>query len=291
METFEMRYFVAVARHESVRGAAAELGVSPASLSKAVARLEDELQARLFERQGRGLSLSPAGRALFEEGSRIVQLEEALKVKIRGRDGALSVVIGGPEVLLSHFGSELARRIQERYPAATFSLRAMTEDEAKARLRSREIHFAIVSSEPEAACGSRLLGETSFVTVAGMNHPLMQKGGAAKVHNIESVLGHAFVSPSEEILGRVGARQSPDGWRDDQFPRKIAYSTASLKIIEDLVCQGMALAYLPEHVAEPHLRRKNWGLLKISGCPYVCKQKIRLLTRAPIELGWIRQVF
>ncbi|NGN69435.1 LysR family transcriptional regulator, partial [Streptomyces sp. A7024] len=54
--------FAAVARHEHVTRAAAELGVPQSSLSRAVVRLEEDLGVALFARHGRTVSLTPAGR-------------------------------------------------------------------------------------------------------------------------------------------------------------------------------------------------------------------------------------
>ncbi len=58
--------FVAVARHGSFRKAGVALGVTTAAVSKGVARLEEELGARLFERTSRRVALTAEGRAFLE---------------------------------------------------------------------------------------------------------------------------------------------------------------------------------------------------------------------------------
>ncbi|RUU06643.1 LysR family transcriptional regulator, partial [Mesorhizobium sp. M6A.T.Ca.TU.002.02.2.1] len=62
----EVRVFVAVADALSFAGAARRLGISPAQASKAVARLEDRLRARLLNRTTRDVSLTDTGRAYLE---------------------------------------------------------------------------------------------------------------------------------------------------------------------------------------------------------------------------------
>lgn len=59
-------FFEAAARHRNFTRAAEELRVSQVAVSKRVRALEDDLGAVLFERQGRTLDLTPAGRALAE---------------------------------------------------------------------------------------------------------------------------------------------------------------------------------------------------------------------------------
>ena len=74
MDLLQLRYFQAVARHQHVSRAAAELHVAQPALSRAIARLETELGVPLFDRRGRrirlnrfgAMFLARAGRALGE---------------------------------------------------------------------------------------------------------------------------------------------------------------------------------------------------------------------------------
>ena len=74
MDLIQLRYFQAVARHQHVSRAAAELHVAQPALSRAIARLEAELGVPLFDRRGRrvrlnrfgAMFLARAGRALDE---------------------------------------------------------------------------------------------------------------------------------------------------------------------------------------------------------------------------------
>lgn len=63
----ELEAVLAVAREGSFRGAALSLGMSTTALSNAVAKLESNLGARLFNRTTRSVSLSEAGRAFVEQ--------------------------------------------------------------------------------------------------------------------------------------------------------------------------------------------------------------------------------
>ena len=63
MELRHLRYFVAVAEAEHFGKAAEQLHVSQSPLSRQIAQLEEEVGALLFTRAGRGVKLSPAGRA------------------------------------------------------------------------------------------------------------------------------------------------------------------------------------------------------------------------------------
>jgi DNA-binding transcriptional LysR family regulator len=68
---------LAVARCGSFRAAARELGLSPTALGNAVARLEQELGVRLFNRTTRSLALTDAGRAMIAEVAPALRTIEA----------------------------------------------------------------------------------------------------------------------------------------------------------------------------------------------------------------------
>ena len=120
MELYELKYFLGVARFENIHKASEKLNVSPASLSKAVARLEEELGISLFRRERRNIRLTDQGRLLQKRAAEMVLLEESLKHDIAGLPGTIQVVISGPEILLSKMGTALSVQIKKKFTAARF---------------------------------------------------------------------------------------------------------------------------------------------------------------------------
>ncbi|MEH3038029.1 MAG: LysR family transcriptional regulator [Sphingomonas adhaesiva] len=78
--------FAAVAEHRSFSGAADAIGLSKATVSKGVSRLEAHLGLSLFHRTSRRLALTEAGRPLAEHAARIVV--EAQAAEEAARQGA-----------------------------------------------------------------------------------------------------------------------------------------------------------------------------------------------------------
>lgn len=76
--------FAAVVQAGSFAGAATRLGLAPSVASKHVAKLEQQLGARLLQRSTRKLSLTEAGRAYYEHCARIVEeLEQSREAVAR----------------------------------------------------------------------------------------------------------------------------------------------------------------------------------------------------------------
>lgn len=73
MELLQLRYFVEIARNESVKKASEQLLVSQPSLSQSMKRLEKELGAPLFRHEGRNIRLTEQGRRFFLRAERALQ--------------------------------------------------------------------------------------------------------------------------------------------------------------------------------------------------------------------------
>jgi LysR family transcriptional activator of nhaA len=94
-------YFWTVARTGSVTKASAELLLAPPTISAQIKRLEDSLGEKLFERSGRRLVLSEAGRMAFRYADEIFsagrEMQDALKGRPTGRPSKL--LVGVADVL------------------------------------------------------------------------------------------------------------------------------------------------------------------------------------------------
>ncbi len=96
MEVHQLRYFCAVARTGSFTRAAEEEGVSQPALSQQVRKLERDLDVALFERRGRSVRLTPAGRCLLPDAHAVLrQLATAREALATVRDAVKGPLVVG----------------------------------------------------------------------------------------------------------------------------------------------------------------------------------------------------
>jgi DNA-binding transcriptional LysR family regulator len=276
-----------VAQNENVHRASEDLNVSTGSLSKAIARLQDELGVSLFYKQGRNIRLTPEGLLLKKRAALIVQLEEDAKIELGGKKGTLNVVISAEEILHTHFGIQLSESINKVYAHSRFQFLNRVEAKVIQQVEDGEAHFGILTGEVPQGLKSKILTKVEFKTCSSTKHPLFKKYSTSAKIPVDEVLKFPFVSPESAMLGQISTSASLDGWRDDKFPRQIRYRASGLKIMEKLLQKGSALAYLPDY----YVNELDLVSLNVTGCPYSCQQTVKLICKDPEALGWMRQVW
>ncbi len=289
MEIFELKYFMAVANLENVNKAAEVIHVSAGSLSKAISRLETELQTPLFFKSGRGIRLTPQGQLLKKRASQILQMEEDARLELTGKElGSLNVYISSEEILQTFYGIKIAQKIEELFPQAHIQFLIRSENKAIEQVLDGEVHLALITHDAPSDVVTKILSKVEFQTCASAKHPLFKKFSQKQMIPVEEILKHPFTLPESAVLGRISKSSSIDGWRDDKFPRQIKYKVCGLKLMENLIQDGMALGYLPDYFVE-----KSVGLipLKVSGCPYSCNQTVRVIAKDPSSLGWLNKLW
>jgi DNA-binding transcriptional LysR family regulator len=149
MELRHLRYFVAVAEEGHVTRAAERLGIQQPPLSQQIQALERELDAQLFRRKPRGVELTPAGRALYDEARAILaRADEAVAATKRAAQGeAGRIGVGFTSSASFHpFVPRAIRAFREAHPLVALALEESGTTELVAALRAQAIDAAFVRS-------------------------------------------------------------------------------------------------------------------------------------------------
>lgn len=124
MDLKQLEYFVHVAELGSFTRAASFLSIAQPALSRQVRSLEVELRQSLFERNGRGVTLTEAGSRLLAHGRGILQQVERARLDMEDHRGAATgrLVIALPPSVSRTLTSPLVTAFRQRFPKATLSV-------------------------------------------------------------------------------------------------------------------------------------------------------------------------
>jgi len=170
-----LRSFLATAETTSLSGAARQLGLTQPTLSRQVAALESSLSVLLFERVGRGLELTDAGRELLahvqDMGAAAARV--ALTAAAQRSDITGTIRITAGDIMAATFLPQIVLDIRKRAPGLTVAVIA-TNDVSD--LMRREADIAIRHMRPEEPelvarlvheASGRFYGATSYLDKRG----------------------------------------------------------------------------------------------------------------------------
>lgn len=139
--------FAAVARHGSISGAAKSMYISQPALSADVAKLEKELDTKLFFRTGRGIKLTEAGVILYDYISSAFSFIEAGEDKLRDlsdlKSGTLK--IGASDMTLKYFLLDYISAFRASYPEVKLKITNSPTPGTLNSLRNGEIDFGVIT--------------------------------------------------------------------------------------------------------------------------------------------------
>ncbi len=124
MDLKQLEYYVQVAELGGFTRAANVLGIAQPALSRQVRALEVELRHTLLERNGRGVTLTEAGKRLLAHGRAILQQVERARLDLEDHRGVATgrLVIGLPPSVSRSLTTPLVAAFRERFPKATLSV-------------------------------------------------------------------------------------------------------------------------------------------------------------------------
>ena len=291
MNLIDLGYFVIVAETENLREASRRSGVSPAALSKAMRRIEVDLATTLFDRRAGALHLNVQGEHLKRRAGRLLHDAGRIRDELAGPSPHVHLRIAGPESLLSPFAVTLAARLRERYSDCDVRIRTTDEVTAVNLVATGECEIGLVSEigdrrAEEAALTRVAVGDSTSRVGVGATHPLAVAAGDAPIRlHVAELLEYPFAVPESALFASRAFEKTPDGWRDDVFPRRAFFRADSLQTLAGLVRRGLAAAYLPGFLCE------EWGLrlVEVSGCTFTCQTAVVAVHAREHERGWMNQ--
>lgn len=240
----DLTWVSALADYEHLTDTAAILGVSQPTLSRALARVEQELGARLFERVPSGVHLNPNGELVVAAARDLTARYDQLRAELAARlDPDAGVV---RLAFLDSMATSLVPELLRAFHASAPRIRVLLSQEPAHAiiddLRTGAAELAITSWQPSGDFGWLEVQRERLALVVPPQHRLRDRKrvGLAEIADDELVTtpaGYGFTSLVTELLAEAGVT-----------PR-ISFESADLATIEGLVAAGLGVAILPEQFA------------------------------------------
>lgn len=254
MDLRHLRYFVMVARERNFTRAAELLHVTQPPLSRQIQQLEDDLGARLFERESRPVTLTPAGRLFYEHAVQVLDRVDEMRAMMKRFVEAEhpSFVIGFVASTLYGSLPDVIRRFRASAPGVDVRLLEMTTLEQIAALKEGRIDvgFGRVRFDDPAILRT-IIRDEPLVVAFPADHPLAARGGPVPLRDLVSEPLIVYPrSPRPSYADQVLSV-----FRDHGLTPRIAHEVRELQTAIGLVASQAGLCIVPESVQR--LRRDD----------------------------------
>jgi DNA-binding transcriptional LysR family regulator len=252
MDIAALNAFIAVAETGSFSIAGERLHLTQPAVSKRIAALEQQLKVRLFDRLGREVSLTEAGRALLPRAYRILNVLDDTRRALTNLSGD----IGGRLTLATshHIGLHrlppVLRAFTRAYPQVALDIQFLDSEVAYEEILHGRAELAVITLAPATAAPVKAVPVWSdpLDFVAAPEHPLALMSQVS----LEDVAQHPAVFPGGNTFTHHIVQQLFEG---QGLTPTIAMSTNYLETIKMMVSIGLAWSVLPRTMLDEQVAR------------------------------------
>ncbi|MDL1163767.1 HTH-type transcriptional regulator GltR [Paenibacillus sp. GM2FR] len=251
MELRQLNTFRTVASTLNFSRAAEVLNYVPSNVTMQMKALEDELGVRLFDRLGKQLVLTTAGKRFLTHIEGVLnQLDEARSVVHDNENLSGTLTISANEVLCAYRLPAVFRLFRSRYPGVRLIFRSVPNQELKQTLFEGTSDVVFMLDEPIRASTLAVepLLEETFRLFAAPDHPLSKR----TVLQLDDFHGEVFLTnekgcPYRTMFDRSFEKEGIDSITYLEFQ--------SAEAIKQCAITGIGIAFLPEIVAGAEVER------------------------------------
>lgn len=242
MDFHTLKVFTVVADLQSFSLAGEKLFLTQPAISKRIAALECELDSRLFDRVGRQVRLTEAGRTLLPKARKLLDEMADVRRSIGNLSGQVSgtLTMGTSHHIGLHRMPNVLRTYRKKYEDVQLDIRFQDSESACGSVAKGGLELGIVTLPPNPLPHVRMqhLWDDPLLFAVSRDHPLARETAP----NLESLVAHPAVLPSpntytRDILERI--------LREKDLELNVGMTTNYLETLKMLTTTGLGWALLP----------------------------------------------
>lgn len=261
MDTSQLTAFITVAETGSFSLAAEKLYLTQPAVSKRIAVLEQTLSTSLFDRIGKRVLLTEAGKVLLPRAVKLVRELDDARVAIQN----LAQQVSGrlPIAASHHIGLHrlppVLKKFSRQYPDVTMDISFLDSEQAYKQVSHGDIELAVVTLALDSVdrIRQRVIWNDDLRVMTATDHPLTKY----RKLQLSDLLEYPAILPGESTF----TRQLIDKlFRDNRLRLNVEMSTNYLETIRMIVSIGMAWSILPESMLDRGLQALPLRNIKLS---------------------------
>lgn len=284
MEIAELKAFVAVAESGSFSQAAIQLYLTQPAISKRISLLESTLNCQLFDRIGRQVLLTEAGRDLLPRANRILLEMEDMRRALSNLSGEVcgTLKIGTSHHIGLHRLPPVLKNFSRMYPEVTLDIQFIDSEMAFDLVMHGKLELGIVTLPPDDNGGLKNISiwQDPLAFMVAADHPLASK----KNLTLQSLAGYPAILPSMSTF----TRRIVEGlFQEHDLRINVPISTNYLETIKMMASIGLGWTVLPATMLDDDVKAlpiKSVALDRTLGVVYHPGHSLSNAAKAVLDL-------
>ena len=207
MELRQLEYFRAIVDSGTISGAARELHMTQPPLSYQMKMLEAELQVPLFLRGTKKITLTEAGKTLYEQAGKLIMMSELTRREVvkSGQEATLHIGMTPSTVSMM---SDYLIRFAEKYPQIHFDIHEGSTFTLKEQLENQQIDLTTLRTPVVLnGCETRLLAREKLMAMANLECQTFQKCSSITLSDLANqplILSHRYQKYMSSAFEQAG---------------------------------------------------------------------------------------
>ncbi|EIT84774.1 LysR family transcriptional regulator [Fictibacillus macauensis ZFHKF-1] len=244
MDIKQLQYFIEVAKYNSFTRAADALFITQPTISKMIKNLEEELGVTLFDRSRKGLTLTDAGRTIFEQAKLVDKAFANLEMELDNLLGLKKghIRIGLPPIFDSRLFPKLIGSFHERYPNVTFELWEEGSKKIEEEVANHQLDLGVIVLPTNNATFQYFaFMEEDLRLIIHPDHPLASRDEIS----LSELCNESFILFNKDFVlhDRIISSCNQAG-----FNPHITSESSQWAFIEEMVVCKLGVSLLPESI-------------------------------------------
>ncbi|MFV0478541.1 MAG: LysR family transcriptional regulator [Parahaliea sp.] len=277
MDTQNLLAFLQVAQDSSFSQAAQRLHLTQPAVSKRIAQLEQQLNSRLFDRIGRQVELTEAGRALLPHARTVIQQLDMARQAVQDLTGEVS---GKLRLATSHHIGlhrlpPVLSAFKHNFTAVQVDIEFMDSEQAYDLIHQGRAELAIVTLAPvsDSSIISRSIWPDPLDIMVCKTHPLAGDNNSS----LSTLATYPAVLPG---LNTYTGQIVKALFDQHALPLQVSMATNYLETIRMLAAVGLGWTVLPRSMGDGSLQALTVKGITIERTLGVIYHQGRSLSRA-----------
>ncbi len=263
MEIRQLKTFQTVARLLNFNRSAEILNYSQSAVSAQIKLLEEELGVPLFDRLGKRVRLTEAGRMLVRYSSKMIDIEkEALAIVAGGKEPRGSISLRIPQSIGTYLLPSVLKKFQARFPRVGFDVGSCAYQALPNELKTgvTDVAFLLADSIHFSELNVELLRIEPLVMASSPAHPLAAKSALG----VRDLAGETILLPKHDCSYKMFFEKS---LAEEKMEAPTMMELNSIEAIKQCMIKGIGVTMIPAISIRREITQKRLAVLPWSDEP------------------------